>query len=404
MWLKMILYISFFLFTIFFPLDKVSVVVGDKIILESSIAEQVDAFMGSSKKSYNRQEIRGRVIDYLIEQEVLIYFAKKDTSLSFSNEQVNNIVNERLSFFKEQLGSVGALEEYFGVPYLEIKNILTSEAENIILADSFKQNLFSMVSVSNSEVEDFYMSYKDSLPLTPFLYSYSCFEKKVLPQDSAREEAYSLANSVLKKIERKESSFEDFYSIHQGGDLGLFKRGTFIPEFEKVAFSLKEGTLSPPVLSSLGYHLIRLNKRVGEKIDASHILFPIHIKKSDNERVVNDLKKLAEANYNFINMDSIALKNKILYGGVYKKAPEDQIPPAILKSLKSMSLESFSDVFLSSENLYSVVFLKEVHPPEKPDLYEYWGFVENLALEKKFSNFYENWYDKNKRKVYIKIF
>ena len=402
--LKMILYISLFLLTFFFPLDKVSIVVGEKIILESAIAEQVDAFIASSKKAYNREEIRSRVVDYLIEQEVLIYLAKKDTSLSVSSDQVDKVVSERLSFFKEQLGSVSALEEYFGVPYLEIKNILTSEAENMILADSFKQNLFSMVSISNSEVEDFYVSYKDSLPLTPFLYSYSCFEKKVSPKDSAQQEAYLLANSVLRKIEKKESSFEDFYSVYQGGDLGLFKRGTFIPEFEKVAFSLKSGDFSSPVLSSLGYHLIRLNERVGEKIDASHILFPIEIKKSDNERVINSLKKLSNANYSLSDIDSIALKNSILHGGVFKKAPEDQIPPSILKSLKNLPLESFSDVFLSSENIYSIVFLKEVYPPEKPDLYEYWGFIETLALEKKFSSFYKKWYNKNKEKVYIKVF
>ena len=204
--LKMILYISFFLLTFFFPLDKVSIIVGEKIILESAIAEQVDAFIASSKKAYNREEIRSRVVDYLVEQEVLIYLAKKDTSLSVSSDQVHKVVSERLSFFKEQLGSVSALEEYFGVPYLEIKNILTSEAENMILADSFKQNLFSMVSISNSEVEDFYVSYKDSLPLTPFLYSYSCFEKKVSPKDSAQQEAYLLANSVLRKIICKKTS------------------------------------------------------------------------------------------------------------------------------------------------------------------------------------------------------
>ena len=104
--LKMILYISFFLLTFFFPLDKVSIVVGEKIILESAIAEQVDAFIASSKKAYNREEIRSRVVDYLIEQEVLIYLAKKDTSLSVSSDQVDKVVSERLSFFKEQLLSL----------------------------------------------------------------------------------------------------------------------------------------------------------------------------------------------------------------------------------------------------------------------------------------------------------
>ena len=52
------------------------------------------------------------------------------------------------------------------------------------------------------------------------------------------------------------------------------------------------------------------------------------------------------------DIDSIALKNNILHGGVFKKAPEDQIPPSILKSLKNLPLESFSDVFLSSENIF----------------------------------------------------
>ena len=120
--------------------------------------------------------------------------------------------------------------------------------------------------------------------------------------------------------------------------------------------------------------------------------------------MINSLKKLSNANYSLSDIDSIALKNSILHGGVFKKAPEDQIPPSILKSLKNLPLESFSDVFLSSENIYSIVFLKEVYPPEKPDLYEYWGFIETLALEKKFSSFYKKWYNKNKEKVYIKVF
>ena len=399
----MILLIS--LFSLFLPLDKIAVVVGEKIILESSVNEQVEAFIASSSDNIDRKEIRERVVDFLIEQEVLIHFAKKDTSLFVSSDQVNSVVSERLLFFKNQLGSVDALEEYFGVAYNDIKNILTSEAENMILADQFKQNLYSLISISNSEVEDFYISYKDSLPLTPFLYSYSCLEKKVSPDSSSLKDAYDLSSSVLGKIKNGEKSFESFYSLYQGGDLGLFRRGTFIPEFEEVAFSLAPGELSLPVLSSLGYHLIRLNSRVGEKIDASHILFPLQIKESDNIRVVNTLKDLSSAKYSSSQKDSIALKDKVVFGGVFNKAPEDQIPSSTLSILKNMPTDgSPSEVFKVDENIYSVVVLKEVFPPEKPDLYEYWSFIENLAFEKKFLDFYKHWYDKNKEKVYIKIY
>ena len=159
----MILLISLLSFSLFFPLDKISVVVGEKIILESSIGEQVEAFIASSSEPLNREEVRNRVVDFLVEQEVLVHFARKDTSLFVSPEQVNGVVSERLAFFKNQLGTVDALEDYFGVPYTDIKNILISEAENMILADMFKQNLYSMVSMSNTEVEDFYIAYKDSV-------------------------------------------------------------------------------------------------------------------------------------------------------------------------------------------------------------------------------------------------
>lgn len=49
---------------------------------------------------------------------------------------------------------------------------------------------------------------------------------------------------------------EDPGSASQGGDLGFFKQGQMVPQFEKVAFGTKVGTVSPVFETPYGYHFL----------------------------------------------------------------------------------------------------------------------------------------------------
>ncbi|MCR5139950.1 MAG: peptidylprolyl isomerase [Bacteroidaceae bacterium] len=54
---------------------------------------------------------------------------------------------------------------------------------------------------------------------------------------------------------------QDPGTARQGGQLPWIQKGQTIPEFERVAFALQPGEMAEPVLSAVGYHIIKMNER-----------------------------------------------------------------------------------------------------------------------------------------------
>lgn len=74
---------------------------------------------------------------------------------------------------------------------------------------------------------------------------------------------------LMRKYIEKGLPFEDVAagfsqcpSKRNGGDLGYFRRGKMVKEFEDAAFSMEKGEISEPVQTQFGWHIIKVTDKV----------------------------------------------------------------------------------------------------------------------------------------------
>lgn len=82
------------------------------------------------------------------------------------------------------------------------------------------------------------------------------------------EEAKNIRNSIINGKDFEEIARQNSLcpSGKKGGDLGYVEKGRMVEEFEKAAFSLKEGEISQPVKTQFGWHIIKATDLVYSRI------------------------------------------------------------------------------------------------------------------------------------------
>jgi len=131
----------------------------------------------------------------------------------------------------------------------------------------------SAVAATDTDAKDFYDKNPDK-----FQQPESVRASHILLMTKDKDEAAKkAAKTKIDELLKRAKAGEDFAALakansedgsaSQGGDLGPFQRGRMVPEFDKVAFSLKPGEISDVVTTEFGYHIIKLT----EKKEASAI-------------------------------------------------------------------------------------------------------------------------------------
>ncbi|MHB8876050.1 MAG: peptidylprolyl isomerase, partial [Myxococcaceae bacterium] len=82
--------------------------------------------------------------------------------------------------------------------------------------------------------------------------------------EAAKQKALKIAEEARKpgvdfaELAKKKSEGP---SAADGGDLGFFRRGVMVAEFEKEAFALPQGGVSDPVRTKFGWHVLKVEER-----------------------------------------------------------------------------------------------------------------------------------------------
>lgn len=87
---------------------------------------------------------------------------------------------------------------------------------------------------------------------------------KELTEAEALAKAQDLRKQILAGADfatLAKANSEDPGSAVKGGDLGTFRHGQMVPQFDQVAFTLPVGQVSEPVKTQFGYHLIKIESR-----------------------------------------------------------------------------------------------------------------------------------------------
>ncbi len=399
--------------------EGIVAVIGNEIVLKSEVDNLVQSYAIQNRINITGDKekleaLRKEVLDKLVEQKILLAKAEEDT-VTIDEREIDQRVEQNIRYMIQQVGSEEKLEEAFQSPMKKIRRDLRKETEERLKIDMLRRSKFQMVKVSRREVENFYNTYKDSLPPIKETVEIAHILKQIKAGESSRQAALDKIREIKKQLDagadfeelaRKYS--EDVASAKRGGDLGFTKRGDFVKEFEETAFSLKQGEISDIVETQFGFHIIQLIERRGEKVRTRHILIQSRPTEDDERRIIAELKEIRDkilAGAPFDSMavihsdDQNAYKDKG-YLGTWEV--EKLAIPAFARIVRNLKPGEISEPF-KTEYGYHIVKLISKQTARTLNLAQDWDKIQEMALNRKIEKEYKKWIARIKKEIPVEV-
>jgi peptidyl-prolyl cis-trans isomerase SurA len=275
-------------------------VVGDSAVLNFDLQNALLAREAQGQPLPESGPARERLMQELLEERVnelvLLQAALRDTSIVVPDEQINRAVQAEIDERQTALGGPVALEQALaqsGMSMLAYRDLLSQQQRRRSLIDQFiarRMQGRKPPPISDAALQQAYEARRAQLERRPATVTFQQVVVRTQPSPQELARTRIRADSVFERIRAR----EDFEQLarrvsedgtrERGGDLGFFRRNDMVREFADVAFSLRPGEVSAPVLTQFGWHIIKVERVRGAEVQARHILIRNELTEADAQR------------------------------------------------------------------------------------------------------------------------
>ena len=400
-------------------LDRVASVVENKIVLMSDVVLAANAVAAQQQINPNTNPVVYKKIlessrESMVEQLLIIEMAEQD-SVEILDKDIDKALNQQIDNIIAQTGSKELAEAALGKKISDFKRSYRDDMKGKLLAEKYTSSLTTSINVSRGDVIDFFNTYKDSIPSFPTLYKTHHILIEIKPSEESVKNSFNKANDIRNKILNGEISFDDAAktfsadpgSKDKGGNLGYVPRGTFVQEFDKVVFTVEKNILTEPVKTQYGHHIIEVLERTGEKVLARHILIRTETTDLDKKKTYETINNIKNDIINFDDFYKAAAdfsddKTSNSSGGFLGMIDLEYYQvPELKKEISTIKTKTISSP-IETDFGYHLIWVDEIQEGGPPTLETNWLELEEMALNKKKSDWYQTWINKIKSQFYIK--
>lgn len=292
--------------------DRLVAVVGDSVVVQTQVQEEIQrrrlqgqpvpAETDPAYDAFFRE-----VLQQFVDQLLILQAAARDSLIQVDDAVIDERVNEQITQLTQQFGGQTALQQALAAESLtlaEYREIMRSEARTSRIQQLFMQARLRdapAAQVSEDELRARFQEARGQLQQRPRTVTFHQVIVTPEASEGSVEEAREKALAILDSISAgedfarlAEAHSDDPGSASAGGDLGWFRRGQMVREFEDAAFSLIDGQVSDLVETEYGFHIIKVERyRAGER-RGRHILIVPEKTESDVERAGVLAESIAE--------------------------------------------------------------------------------------------------------------
>ncbi|MGM1055063.1 MAG: peptidylprolyl isomerase [Bacteroidota bacterium] len=407
--------------------DGIAAVVGGYVVLDSDIELMYKDLksQGVSTADVTDCQLAGS----LLENKLYAHHAIQD-SIIVADTEIGNMVDQQIS---QMVGQIGSMEKVLNFYKRDTEDDFRKELFDINkqreLSSRMQQKIVEDVEITPDEVRAYFENipeeerpfFGDEVEIAQIII------KPEIPQ-SEKQKVIDRLNDFRDDVNDNGASFstkavlysQDPGSAPDGGKMIITRKDALDKEFKDTAFSLQEGEVSEPFASMFGYHIIKVERVIGQNLEIRHILL---IPDVTTATVENAKKEIDSIRFQIVNKEITFEKAAEKFSDEEQTASNKgklinpttgdtrfeltKIDPEIYDQVVNLDEGEVSLILTDQDRtgrlFYKLITVNKRYPEHKANFAQDYMKIKELALRQKQLNVISDWMEEKIEDTYIKI-